>query len=447
MIDCTAFVESLQGKPVAVFGLGLSGLSVVEALSQAGARVLAWDDKAQSCEAAKNFGAEIVVLDEGILRSCAVLVLAPGVPLTFPQPHAVVLAAHVAGIEIIGDLEILHRQNNKMAHGRKTVGITGTNGKSTTTALIAHILQEAGRPVAMGGNIGKPVLALEMPPEDGVFVIEISSYQMDLCPSFRPDIGVLLNITPDHLDRHGTFEAYATAKEHMFGGAGVAVIGMEDAPSSAICAQIKRAGTRQVLPFTVTDEIAGLREAFGLSRLKGLHNYQNVLAAYHVCHVLGLSEEEIFAGLKTFAGLAHRQFLVRVLDGIAYINDSKATNAEAAGKALSAYQNIYWILGGLSKAGGLDGLEPLMPHVKHAFLIGAAMEDFGTWLDRHGVAHNFSETLDKAVQEAHDMAQGARGQPGGAGVVLLSPACASFDQFKSFEERGDVFAALVEGLT
>ncbi len=442
MIETTAFVRTLEGKPAAVFGLGASGLSVVESLVRAGARVLAWDDSAQSCERAKALGAEIIALDDSTLADCAVLVLAPGVPLHFPAPHPVVTAARSAGIAIIGDLEILHR----LHHGRRTVGITGTNGKSTTTALIAHILEGSGFDVAMGGNIGKPVLALDMPKPAGVFVIEVSSYQMDLCPTFSPDIGVLLNLTPDHIDRHGTFEGYGAAKERLFAGAGLAVIGTDDAPSAKLAQTIIARQERTVVSFSVQDTVSGLTEAFGLSRLKGVHNIQNALAAYHVSRALGVTEEQFFTGLKSFTGLPHRQFLVRVMDGVAYVNDSKATNAQAAGTALAAYQNIYWIVGGRPKAGGLEGLESVMPHIKHAFLIGEAMEEFGTWLDRHGVPHHFNETLDRAVADAHRMAQSARGQPGGAGVVLLSPACASFDQFQSFEARGDAFACLVEGL-
>ncbi|MCC6598545.1 MAG: UDP-N-acetylmuramoyl-L-alanine--D-glutamate ligase [Alphaproteobacteria bacterium] len=461
MMNLKPFVEKLAGRPVAVFGLGLSGLAAVKALCGAGAEVLAWDDKAQSHAAAQKAGAEIVPLSDKNLKKCAFLVLAPGVPLHYPAPHAVVLAARAAGIEIIGDLELLHR----MGHGRKTIGITGTNGKSTTTALLFHILNAAGSSVAMGGNIGKAVFDLKTPAKDGAFILEMSSYQIDLCAAYRPDIAVLLNITSDHIDRHGSFEKYVEAKERLFEGDGLAVIAVDDEPSQKIYDRLIAAGRRKTIPVSCRRTLAGgvyvedgnLFDATGegaveagslrgLTALKGAHNHQNAAVAYAVCRLMGMGAEEIMTHMQSYPGLKHRQFPVRDINGVVYIDDSKATNAEATAKALAAYQNIYWIAGGRAKEGGLTGLEHLLEQVRHVFLIGEAMEDFSKWLNIYDIPHNRSATLDVAVKDAHSMAQGARGQPGGAGVVLLSPACASFDQFKSFEDRGETFTRLVMNL-
>jgi len=469
MIDCTAFVESLDGKPVAVFGLGLSGLASVEALVNAGAKVLAWDDTADAHGAAKKAGADVKQLDEKVLEQCACLILAPGVPLHFPKPHPVVLAARAADIEIIGDLEVLHR----CAHGRKTIGITGTNGKSTTTALITHILKESGQSVAMGGNIGKPVLALEMPEKKGFFVLEVSSYQIDLCPSFRPDMAVLLNITPDHIDRHGSFDKYAHAKERLFEGSeseeGLAIISLDDEPCRKIYERLLagKLGNRRVRPVSCEGSVEkGVYAKDGvlfdnrenqnieigslnaIPTLRGTHNHENAAVAFAVCCSVdvGLEAEEILKHIRTFEGLPYRQFPTRTINGVAYINDSKATNAEAAGKALASYRNIYWIAGGRPKGEGLQDIVPYLSNIKHVFLIGEAMMAFAGWLDQYSIPYTLSGELTHAVNDAHAMAQQQRGQPGGAGTVLLSPACASFDQFKSFEARGDLFSALVEGL-
>jgi UDP-N-acetylmuramoylalanine--D-glutamate ligase len=461
MINIQHFKNSLNGKAVAVFGLGLSGLSSVRALVQAGVKTYAWDDNPAAQEKAASAGAEIEPLTDAVLKNCAALILAPGVPLYFPHPHPVVLAACAAGIEIIGDLEILHRA----AHGFKTIGITGTNGKSTTTALTAHILNEAGRRSAMGGNIGAPVLDLEAPAQDGAFVLEISSYQIDLCPTFRPDIAVLLNITPDHIDRHGSFENYAASKEKLLEGEGTAIISIDDAPCAEIHKRLLAHSKRRIIPISceqVLEQGVTVRDGQmydrtqaseihvgslnGILTLPGVHNHQNAAAAYAVCRIMGLAPDEILKHMRTYPGLAHRQYPVRTINGVAYINDSKATNAVSSAKALAAYNNIYWIAGGRPKDGGLDGLDIYTDRIKEAYLIGEAAAQFGAWLGDRGVVHHYSGTLEKALEAAHAAAQGVRGQPGGSGVVLLSPACASFDQFQSFEHRGRVFTELVEAL-
>lgn len=464
MIDLKKIIPQLNAKPVAVFGLGKSGLASVKALHAAGAKVIAYDDNPDSCAAAKKAGAAIKELGAATLKDCAFLVLAPGVPLTHPEPHAVVKAAFEAGIEILSDIELLHRAG----HGRRTIGITGTNGKSTTTALIQHILTTCGRKSVMGGNIGEAVLNLKAPPKNVPFVLELSSFQIDICPTFAPDTGIVLNITPDHLDRHGTIEHYAAIKERIFANpGGAAIISLDDDYCRKMAERLMAMEDKQVIPISVEREAPGGVYTIGgvlfddmdgeeralevgslnnLITLNGLHNMQNAAAAYAACRLEGLEPEEILGAIKTYPGLPHRQFPVRIINGIPYINDSKATNADSAAKALMSHRNIYWIVGGKPKDGGLDGLEPYIPHIRHAFLIGKYREVLEPWFKTWDVPYTFSETLDMAVRESHHMAQSGRGQPGGAGVVLLSPACASYDQFNNFEERGDLFVKLVQAL-
>ena len=461
MIDVSKFAQTLNGKPVAVYGLGISNLAAIRALRAEGVAVIAGDDQPERLAAAQEAGAETLAAfaDQDFTRF-ACLVLAPGVPLTHPEPHPVVAKAQAAGIEILCDLEILHRAG----HGRRTIGITGTNGKSTTTVLVAHILNACGIQAVAGGNIGIAALAMDLPGSDGVFVLEMSSFQIDLCPTFAPDIAVHLNITPDHLDRHKTLENYAETKMRIFRGPGEAVIGIDDEPSLAGYARVKAEGQRRCIPISVRTRPDGgvfvqdggmfdamdgaAREVFRLNinALPGVHNHQNAAAAYTVCRLMGLEAEAIYEAMKSFPGLNHRQYLVRVINGVAYVNDSKATNADATARALECYRGIYWIAGGLPKDGGLNGLDAYLDRIRHAFVIGQAAEDFAAWLENRGVAVTIAHRLDTAVAAAHAMAQSERGQPGGMGTVLLSPACASYDQFSSFAARGDAFAALVQAL-
>ncbi len=408
MINTARYVETLHEKPVAVFGLGVSGMASVRALMGGGANVIAWDDNETRRKEAQTLGAQISDLNETTLRSCAALVLAPGVPYTH-NPHAVVLAAQSAGTEILSDIEILHRTH----HGRKSIGITGTNGKSTTTALVHHVLTACGVDNAMGGNIGTAALAIDMPAKGGAIVLELSSYQLDLCPTYKPDIAVLLNITPDHLDRHGDMAGYTASKMKIFG-----------------------ANHQVQIKFPAVDDRVRV-----CKNMKGEHNLQNATAALLVGEAMGLNPDDILDAIKSFPGLNHRQYFVRAIGGVDYINDSKATNAEATAKALGAYEDIFWIAGGQAKDGGLSGLEEYMPRVRHAFLIGEAMPEFSKWMDQNGVPYSRNATLKRAFAEAHQKAQKA-----GRGVVLLSPACASWDQFKNFEDRGNQFAALAEAL-
>lgn len=460
MIDTRPFVETLPTKRIAVFGLGVSGMASARALRAGGAHVAAWDDSDDTRNAAQAAGIELFDFSSAGLAGFDMLVLSPGVPLYYPAPHACVVAARAAGVGILCDIEILHRLNP----GLQTIGITGTNGKSTTTALISHILKSSGMDVMTGGNIGAPVLDLAWPKPGGVLVLELSSYQLDLCPTFRPDISVLLNITPDHLDRHGTMENYAAAKERIFEGKGSAICGIDDSYTAAIFDRTEKTGLRTLIPLSLKKE-AGIFVREGLLfdargdaaaeigpvgnffALPGAHNQQNIMAAYAVCRTLGLLPEEILEHVKTYPGLPHRQQATRVINGISYVNDSKATNGESAARAVACYNNIYLIAGGMAKEGGLSALEPFLDKIRHVFLIGAAMDEFALWAEHAGIPHTKSHTLDIAVLEAHRMAQAERGRPGGAGTVLLSPACASWDQFRNYGHRGDVFVSLVNALS
>jgi UDP-N-acetylmuramoylalanine--D-glutamate ligase len=445
MIPITAF----RGRSVAVVGLARSGMAAARALAAGGARVAAWDDAEQRRRAAPFPMVDPMTADLGDL---AALVLSPGIPLTHPAPHPVVRRAQEAHVEVIGDVELLFRQRL----GAAVVGITGTNGKSTTTALIGHMLASAGRPAQVGGNIGAAVLDLDPLSAGGTYVIELSSFQIDLTPSLACDVAVLLNLTPDHLDRHGDMQGYVAVKRRIFDHAGgTAVIGVDDEYGRRIAADLTARGGRRVVPISVERPldrgiaVLGGRvsidgrpaPAIDLTRaaaLIGTHNHQNAAAAIAVGLALGLGLDAIAEGLATFPGLAHRLERIATVNGVAYINDSKATNADAAGKALAAFDGIYWIAGGKPKAGGIAPLADLFPRIRKAFLIGEAAEGFARTLEGK-VPFEIAGTLDRAVDAAGAAAERAGGRP----VVLLSPACASYDQFKDFEARGEAFRALV----
>ena len=474
MIDVSKFVETLDGKPIGVFGLGVSGQASVKALEAAGVQIIAWDD--ETGEPPQDFVA------------LACLVLSPGVPLHYPEPHAVVKQARDAGIPIMCDIELFSRA---LPHV-KTIGITGTNGKSTTAALLHHVLRECGVQAQLGGNIGRAVLDLDMPlsaicrpehlplchperlplrhPEreaegsgrdnentqpdpssqapqddnkedDSTYILELSSYQLDLCPTFTPDIAVLLNITQDHLDRHGTMENYVASKAQIFEGAGDAVIATDDGFTQQIADDVETKGARHLTRVSAKDI------DFETQALKGEHNQQNIAAVMTIARLLALDESTVRIAIDSFPGLAHRQFFVREKDGVRFINDSKATNVEATAKALQAYDDIYWIVGGQAKEGGLKGLEAYLGNVRSAFLIGEAANSFANWHTQQGLHYVKSNILKQAVEDA--MTQIAKDKAIGdieEAVVLLSPACASWDQFSSFEERGDTFEEIVRGL-
>ena len=461
MIISTAFA----GKHYAVLGLARSGLATVEALLASGARVTAWDSNPESMEnlrssRAKSRGAgaegrpsttlgtnglEFSNLDEADLSQFDSLVLSPGVPLN-RSPLA--KRARAANLEIIGDIELFARARADLPP-HKVVGITGTNGKSTTTALVHHILQTASVPSLMGGNIGLPILSAEPLPEGGVYVLELSSYQLDLTQSLDCDIAVLLNITPDHLDRYDGFEAYAASKARLFE--------MQTGDHTAVARaadwwgndRVGDAGKRSNAGYLDVYDDAfhvwqaepgaiGVFEQPQWPSLQGPHNLLNASAAMSVCFLLGLGGEQIRSGLRTFAGLPHRMEHVAERDGILFVNDSKATNATAAAPALAAFPAIRWILGGQAKSDNLDECAPHFRHVRSAYTIGEASGLFARLLGPHMPVAECG-TLDAAVRAAaHDARAGD--------TVLLSPACASFDQFRDFEARGDAFRECVRAL-
>jgi UDP-N-acetylmuramoylalanine--D-glutamate ligase len=449
-------VSTSAGKRVALFGLGGSGLATARALIAGGAEVSAWDDGEAS--RAKASDVPLVDLSSADWSRFSSLVLSPGVPLTHPKPHWTVERAKAAGVEVIGDIELFARERAARAPDAPLVAITGTNGKSTTTALIAHILREAGQEVALGGNIGVPVLELAPPAPERVHVIECSSFQIDLAPSLRASVGLLINLTPDHLDRHGTMENYAAIKERLVAAADTAVVGLDDEYCRPIAARLRAAGRRLVGVSQARSETADvyvddhrlfvkgaaapLIDLRIAPALRGAHNGQNAAFAFASARALGIEVDAISQGLKSFPGLAHRMEPVARKGRVLFINDSKATNADAAEKALLSFQDIFWILGGKAKEGGVEPLRYLFPRVRKAYLIGAATEDFAATLEG-SVAFERCGTLDKAVAAAaKDAAASDAAEP----VVLLSPACASYDQFANFEARGDAFRALVAKL-
>jgi len=442
MIDLKPYVHTLPHGRVAVFGLGVSGLSVVRGLVAGGASVVAWDDRQEQRDMAKSIGADIQNIAESMGADFDFLVLSPGVPLTHPTPHAVVQRAQENNVEIIGDVELFHRAMPSL----KTIGITGTNGKSTTTALMAHVLCAAGMNAQAAGNIGTPVLDLDANKID-VLVLELSSYQLDLCPTYRPDLAILLNITPDHLDRHGDLAGYTKAKARILDSKGIKIIGVDtpqtkdlfDGVANGFSVSINGEADISVKQGVLYDKGERVAPVSGFETLRGEHNYQNLACVYAAAKELGVNDNIILSAFQNYSGLPHRQYKCATIGAVDYINDSKATNAQAAAKALGAYDNIYWILGGLPKEGGLDGLEPFMQKVKKAYLIGQASDAFKRWLDAQGVENELCEVLDVATEKAHRDAQNS----GEESSVLLAPACASWDQFASFEKRGDAFMQFV----
>jgi UDP-N-acetylmuramoylalanine--D-glutamate ligase len=451
---------TFQGKSVGVFGLARSGISCATALQMGGARVFAWDDSEPSVEKARAEGVAIANLHDVDFKTLDALVLSPGVPLTHPEPHWTVVKARKAGIEIIGDTEIFARELS--AAGAKMVAITGTNGKSTTTALIGHVLRSSGLDVDVGGNIGLAVFNLRKPEKHITYVLELSSFQIDLMPSLKPDVGILTNITPDHLDRHGTIEHYAAVKGRMFakmGNGDVALIGVDDEFSAPMMRHIPAGAAKHGVSVThdLRDGIAAFDGVLRLRRqgetideidlrampaLKGRHNWQNASFAYGAARALGVATANIEAAMKSFPGLAHRMQQIATRGSVSFVNDSKATNADAAEKALASFDNIYWIVGGIAKAGGIEPLRPYFERLSGAYLIGAASEEFSKTLDGDAAIYPCS-TLENAVKRA---AEDASKDKRGNAVVLLSPACASFDQYKNFEVRGDAFVAAVAAL-
>ncbi|MEM7069275.1 MAG: UDP-N-acetylmuramoyl-L-alanine--D-glutamate ligase [Pseudomonadota bacterium] len=452
-------VTTRKDQNIALFGLGGSGLVTAKALIAGGANVSAFDDNPASVEAASAEGVITRDLREVDFSKIDALVLAPGVPLTHPKPHWSVDLAQAENVPIIGDVALFAEVLRASEAIYQFIAITGTNGKSTTTALISHILDNAGRDTQMGGNIGRAVLSLD-PIQDGRhYVVECSSYQIDLAPELDPDIGVLLNLAPDHLDRHGTMENYASIKGRLVSGSKSSIIGFDDPHSKEITASLMNSGhdcfaISNSLPVEKgvfakegnllsrigdTEKIVASLE--GIATLRGSHNAQNASAAYLACHLAGLGDLEIQKGLASFPGLAHRMEIIGNVGNTVFVNDSKGTNADAAAMALSSFENIHWIAGGLAKEGGIDSLKPYFGRIAKAYLIGDAAPEFAVSLG-NDVPYEISETLDVAVRSA----AGATEECNKDAVVLLSPACASFDQFKNFEIRGDAFRVEVHKL-
>ncbi|WP_323990700.1 UDP-N-acetylmuramoyl-L-alanine--D-glutamate ligase [Nguyenibacter sp. L1] len=446
------------GHRYAVLGLGRNGAPVVRALAAMGARIQAWDD-GQAARTALNAdpgdASGITIAPFSTLDGFDALVLSPGIPHLLPAPHPVALLARAAGIPILSDADLLFRAVRRAGSRARFAGITGTNGKSTTTALLAHMLQAAGVPAAAGGNLGPASLALPLLPDDGVYVLEMSSYMLERLHDLRFDAACLLNLTPDHLDRHGDMAGYRQAKLHIFdrqGPGDLAVLG-DNAAADALCQDLHARGISVMTisgsaPADLTGADGTLRDTAGpiaplaaSPALPGAHNAENAAAATAMALALGVPRAYIPQALRDFPGLPHRQKPVGAIDGIRFIDDSKATNADAAARALGCYDRLVWIAGGLAKAGGIADLAPYFPRIAHALLIGRDGPALAETLAAHGVPHTLSGTLDQAVPAALDAARRT-----GAPVVLLSPACASFDQFSSFEQRGRHFAALVEGI-
>lgn len=456
MIDVFPFA----GLPVAVMGLGKSGMATAKALFKSGAEVWAWDDNAERRDEAERAQIPLADLYKKDLSEATTIVWSPGIPHTKPKPHPVAERASASGLEIICDVELLGRSQRSAAY----IGVTGTNGKSTTTALIGHILSVSGRQVQVGGNLGTPALALEPLDEGGIYVLEMSSYQLELTLSITFDIGVLINISPDHLERHGGMEGYIAAKKTIFRRQTkprTAVIGVDDAYTRGIYDELRAAGDQIVVPISGEHRVQGgvyvvdgrliddsdgkdsaILDLSGIPTLPGRHNWQNAAAAFAATKPVGVHPAVIAACLRSFPGLTHRQELVAVIDGVRYVNDSKATNADAAEKAIVCYERIYWIAGGQAKEGGIALLVPHFHRIAHAYLIGEAAEAFAKTLEGK-VPYTLSRTLDRAVTAAAEAA--ARNKRVGV-VVLLSPACASWDQFANFEARGEAFRTLVEAL-
>jgi UDP-N-acetylmuramoylalanine--D-glutamate ligase len=459
MIPITAFA----GKRLAIFGLGSSGLASASALLAGGADVIAWDDNEEAVVKAHSAGVPTADLRRLDWSKISALVLAPGVPLTHPAPHWSVGLARAAPVEVIGDVELFCRERRSVAPDAPFVAITGTNGKSTTTALLAHMVRDIGREAEIGGNIGTAILSL-LPPQRGrVHVVEVSSYQIDLAPTLDPSIGILLNVSEDHLDRHGTLGNYAAVKERVITGVpreGTAIVGVDDNRCAAAADRVERRGqsilrvsVRRPLPDGLYIEAETIMQAAGgsarpiariggIGSLRGIHNAQNAACATGAAMALGLTAREIERGLQTFPGLVHRMEQVGRIGCVLFVNDSKATNADSAAQALACFSDIFWIAGGRAKTGGIAFLAGFFPRIRKAYLIGEAAAAFAAELEGK-VDYVISGTLEQAVSDA---ARDAIASSGGEPIVLLSPACASFDQYRNFEIRGDHFRALVRAL-
>ena len=461
-------VKGYKGQRVAVLGLGRSGLATAEALRAGGAEPVLWDDSPEARATAEAAGHALTDLTRHAgLEGAACLVTSPGIPHLYPAPHPVIARALEAGIPVDNDIGLFFQSAAsdewaEMETPPKVVAVTGSNGKSTTTALIHHILTEAGRPSQMAGNIGKGVLSIDPPVDGEVVVLELSSYQTELARALTPDVAVFTNLSPDHLDRHGGIGGYFAAKARLFtlGGPDRAVIGVDEVEGRYLAGALGQGpGDDRVIRVSSGQKLEGFgwavfaRKGFlaewrkgrqvasiDLREIKGLpgaHNHQNACAAYAACRSLGLAPKLIEGALHTFAGLPHRSQLVGERAGVRFVNDSKATNVDSAAKALQAFAKIRWIAGGMGKDGGIAALKPVLGSVVKAYLIGHSARDFA--LQIGDVPHEICETMERAVARAAEEAEAGE-------VVLLAPAAASFDQYPNFEKRGEDFTARVKAL-
>jgi UDP-N-acetylmuramoylalanine--D-glutamate ligase len=459
--------RGFHDRDVGVFGVARSGLSAIESLKTGGARIYAWDEREDARVRARDAGAVVAPFESWPWERMRTLLLSPGIPLTHPAPHDVVLAARKAGAEVIGDVELFAREirpDRSQPGCAPVIAVTGTNGKSTITALIGHILTSCGFPAQAGGNIGKPALNLAPPNGRTIYVLEISSYQIDLAPGLVPDVAVLTNVSPDHLERHGSLENYAAVKARLLEQTapdGNIVIGVDDSSSAAIYSRLSPQRGANAVPVSVGKVLGRgvfavdgtLYDAWGsraskvmdlalATRLPGAHNWQNAALAYAAVKPFIDDPRAIASSIASFPGLAHRIEEVACIGRVRFINDSKATNSDAAARALACFTDIHWIAGGRPKKGGIESLLQYAPHIRKAYLIGEATEAFARTLHGH-VTFEISGTLDNAVASAYaDAFQSGVATP----VILLSPACASFDQFKDFENRGERFRAIVGNL-
>lgn len=417
------------GQRFAVLGLGRAGLPAARALVAMGAEVTVWDDIASAREAASG-----LVVAKPEMNGLTALVLSPGIPHHLPKPHPIAAEAIAAGVPVLSDADLLYRAVRASGSAARFVGITGTNGKSTTTALLAHILTEAGIPNAAGGNLGTGALALPLLEADGVYVLEMSSYMLERLAALRFDVACMLNLSVDHIDRHGGMDGYAAAKRQIFArqtDADTAIIGVDDPLSRAMASSMPQA-------IHISEHDASIADS---ATLPGFHNAQNIAAATAMARALGVADAAIEAGIRSYPGLPHRQEHVAHLFGAEWINDSKATNTDSTARALACYDRVVWIAGGTAKEGGIEALADFFPRIAHAFLIGRDAPALARTLAAHHVAHTDVGTLETAVAASVDWLRSHR-EP----VVLLSPACASWDQFTGFDQRGDRFRSLVKGL-
>ncbi len=461
-------VRGYEGRKVAVLGLGRSGLATARALRAGGAEALCWDDSAEVREAAEGQGIAIHDLTRGnSWAEISALIVSPGIPHLYPEPNKVIAAAMAVGVPVDNDIGLFFRSFatddwDSFETTPQVIAVTGSNGKSTTSALIHHILTENGRASQLAGNIGRGVLDIEPAEDGGVVVLELSSYQTDLARAMTPDVAVFTNLTPDHLDRHGGMGGYFAAKRRLFaeGGPDRAVIGVDEAEGVYLGNQLSEGPEDdRVIRVSVERKLTGpgwavfARKGFlsefrkgrqvcaidlrGVAGLPGTHNHQNACAAYAACRSLGLAPKAIERAFASFQGLPHRSQLVGERAGVRFVNDSKATNADSAEKALQAFGRIRWIAGGLGKDGGIESLRPVLGSVVKAYLIGHSARDFALQLG--DTPYEICETMARAVARAAEEA--VEGE-----VVLLAPAAASFDQYPNFEKRGEDFMAAVNAV-